>query len=65
MKMTTRKFSVEAVRWIARRLFIVGLCVAILYLHVFVAWLDKDKDFDTIHVPVSSEFFEHNREDVL
>jgi hypothetical protein len=51
--------------FVGRRLAIVGLCFAILYLHAFVAWLDKDKDFDTIHVPVSSGFFEHNRKDIL
>lgn len=57
-----RELFVAVVRWILRRLAMVGLCFAILYLHVFVAWLDKDKDFDTIHSPVGSPFLEQHRE---
>ncbi len=62
---TTRKFAVAVALWILRRLTMIGLCFAILYLHAFVGWLDKDKDFDTIHSPIQPRLFKYIGEDVL
>ena len=60
-----RELFVAVVRWILRRSIVIGLCFAIIYLQLFVEWLDKDKDFDTIHSPVGSPFLERNREETL